>query len=97
MIKISADAGGRVEYAVDARESNRKAFPLMRKTIAALAGLMTMSGLSQAAEAQVSARVPLGTLATPADIAGAAVFLASPESRYITGVVLPVDGGYTAS
>jgi len=52
---------------------------------------------AQAAEAQVSARIPLGTLATPADIAGAAVFLASPESRYITGVVLPVDGGYTAS
>ncbi len=52
---------------------------------------------AQAAEAEVSARIPLGALATPADIAGAAVFLASPESRYITGVILPVDGGYTAS
>jgi NAD(P)-dependent dehydrogenase (short-subunit alcohol dehydrogenase family) len=50
-----------------------------------------------AAEAQVSARVPLARLAAPADIAGAAVFLASPESGYITGAVLPVDGGYTAS
>lgn len=50
-----------------------------------------------AAEAQVAARIPLGALATPRDIAGAAVFLASPEASYLTGVVLPVDGGYTAS
>jgi len=52
---------------------------------------------ADAAEAEVSGRIPLGALATPGDIAGAAVFLASPEARYITGVVLPVDGGYTAS
>lgn len=52
---------------------------------------------AQSAEAEVAARIPLGTLAAPADIAGAAVFLASPESAYITGVILPVDGGYTAS
>ena len=35
-------------------------------------------------------------LATPADIAAAAVFLASDAAAYITGVTLPVDGGYTA-
>lgn len=50
-----------------------------------------------AAEAEVAARIPLGALATPQDIAGAAVFLAGPESHYITGAVLPVDGGYTVS
>lgn len=50
-----------------------------------------------AAEAEVSGRVPLARLATPEDIAGAAVFLASPESGYITGAVLPADGGYTVS
>lgn len=50
-----------------------------------------------AAEAGVAARIPLGRLAVPEDIAGAAVFLASPESAYLTGVVLPVDGGFTAS
>lgn len=49
------------------------------------------------AEAEVAERIPLGALATPTDIAGAAVFLASPEAAYITGVILPVDGGYTAS
>ncbi len=39
------------------------------------------------------AAVPMGRFAQPGDIAGAAVFLASEASRYITGVVLPVDGG----
>ena len=36
---------------------------------------------------------PLGTEGTPWDIAWAALFLASDESRWITGVVLPVDAG----
>lgn len=50
-----------------------------------------------AAEAEVAGRVPLGRLAEPEDIAGAVVFLASPESGYVTGTVLTADGGYTAS
>ena len=32
----------------------------------------------------------------PEDVAGAAVYLASPAARFVTGVVLPVDGGWTA-
>jgi NAD(P)-dependent dehydrogenase (short-subunit alcohol dehydrogenase family) len=39
-------------------------------------------------------RTPLGRWAEPDDIAGAAVFLCSPAAQFITGVVLPVDGGY---
>ena len=39
------------------------------------------------------ASVPLGRLATPADVASAALYLASDESAFITGAVLPVDGG----
>jgi NAD(P)-dependent dehydrogenase (short-subunit alcohol dehydrogenase family) len=41
-------------------------------------------------------RIPLGRIGEPADIAGAAVFLASDMARYITGVTLPVDGGFLA-
>jgi 2-dehydro-3-deoxy-D-gluconate 5-dehydrogenase len=39
-------------------------------------------------------RTPLGRWATPEDVAGAVVFLCSPAARFITGAVLPVDGGY---
>jgi NAD(P)-dependent dehydrogenase (short-subunit alcohol dehydrogenase family) len=40
--------------------------------------------------------IPLARLATPEDVAGAVSFFASPDSAYITGATLPVDGGYTA-
>lgn len=40
--------------------------------------------------------IPLARPGTPEDIANAALFLAAPESSYITGAVLPVDGGWTA-
>jgi len=38
-------------------------------------------------------RTPMGVLGAPADIGDAALFLAGDAARYITGVVLPVDGG----
>ncbi len=37
--------------------------------------------------------VPMGYMGSAWDVANAAVFLASDEARYITGVLLPVDGG----
>jgi NAD(P)-dependent dehydrogenase (short-subunit alcohol dehydrogenase family) len=40
--------------------------------------------------------VPLGRAADPREIANAVLFLASDEASFITGVALPVDGGYTA-
>ena len=41
--------------------------------------------------------VPLGRAGEPDDVAGAVVFLASDLARYVTGVVLPVDGGTHAA
>jgi NAD(P)-dependent dehydrogenase (short-subunit alcohol dehydrogenase family) len=43
----------------------------------------------------IIARTPLGRWGQPADVAGAALFLASPAAEFITGIVLPVDGGYS--
>lgn len=41
-------------------------------------------------------RIPMGRWGTPQDFEGVAVFLASSASDYITGAMIPVDGGYTA-
>ena len=45
------------------------------------------------ARARLAAEIPLGRFADPAEIAPAVGFLASDEAAYITGTVLPVDGG----
>ena len=54
---------------------------------------MTRALLSEEARERITARIPLGRLATPADIAAAVTFLASDRARFISGAVLPVDGG----
>jgi NAD(P)-dependent dehydrogenase (short-subunit alcohol dehydrogenase family) len=46
--------------------------------------------------AGILARTPMRRWGTPDDIGGAAVFLCSEAARFITGVILPVDGGYAA-
>jgi gluconate 5-dehydrogenase len=46
--------------------------------------------------AHLARRTALGRWGDPSEIAGAAVFLASPAASYVTGVTLPVDGGYLA-
>lgn len=46
-----------------------------------------------ARKSRVLSRTPMGTLGEPADVANAALFLASGQARFITGVILPVDGG----
>ncbi len=51
-----------------------------------------VSGLHE----KVLARTPSGRWGVPEDMAGIAVFLASPASDFITGTAIPVDGGYSA-
>ncbi len=48
-------------------------------------------------KAELLKHIPLGTLGQPEDIANAALFLAAPSARYITGQVLTVDGGMVMS
>jgi 2-deoxy-D-gluconate 3-dehydrogenase len=50
----------------------------------------------KARNAEILARIPAGRWGEPDDLAGAAVFLASPASNYVHGVILPVDGGWLA-
>jgi 3-oxoacyl-[acyl-carrier protein] reductase len=53
-----------------------------------------MYGADSAEAAQrLVASIPLGRLCAPDDIAGAAVYLASEDAAFVTGVILPVDGG----
>lgn len=48
------------------------------------------------AVAGAKAMIPLGRIAEPTEMATAVVFLASDDSAFITGTVIPVDGGYTS-
>ncbi len=64
-----------------------------------LPGFMSRAGDAAAvAETQQKfvSMIPLARVAQPEDIANTALFLASDESAYITGVAIPVDGGFTA-
>jgi 3-oxoacyl-[acyl-carrier protein] reductase len=51
------------------------------------------AAMTEAQRAAMIGSIPLGRLATAQEIAAAVSFLASPEAGYITGAVLPVDGG----
>ncbi|MGH6946016.1 MAG: glucose 1-dehydrogenase [Kiloniellales bacterium] len=57
--------------------------------------LETFMGCRDSPEARASflAGIPLGRFSTPADVAAGALFLASDEAAFLTGVCLPVDGG----
>jgi NAD(P)-dependent dehydrogenase (short-subunit alcohol dehydrogenase family) len=54
------------------------------------------SATSETFKAEATHRTPLARLGSPSDIANAVVFLASEKAAWISGVVLPVDGGLTA-
>lgn len=49
--------------------------------------------LDDARRSEILGAVPLGRYATPAEVAGVVSFLAGPDGGYVTGAVIPVDGG----
>lgn len=60
-----------------------------------IATLLTQPLHSDSARSDpIIARTPLGRWGTPEDVAGPVLFLASPAAQFVTGVILPVDGGY---
>jgi 3-oxoacyl-[acyl-carrier protein] reductase len=54
---------------------------------------MTAEVLTPERREEILALTPLGRLGTPADVAGVVAFLCSPQAGYVTGAVLPIDGG----
>ena len=52
-----------------------------------------VESIPPAKRAELTAAIPLGRFAAPREMAAAVAFLASEEAAYVTGVVLPVDGG----
>lgn len=57
---------------------------------------MSQAAMNDPARADpILKRIPAGHWGEPADVAAAVAFLASPAARYITGVMLPIDGGYS--
>jgi glucose 1-dehydrogenase len=61
-----------------------------------LTGLTRASYTDPAARRATEALIPLGRLGQPDDLAGAVLYLASDESRWVTGSTVTVDGGYLA-
>ena len=49
----------------------------------------------EARSREITARTPLNRWGIPADVVGPALFLSSEQAQFVTGVVLPVDGGYS--
>jgi NAD(P)-dependent dehydrogenase (short-subunit alcohol dehydrogenase family) len=45
---------------------------------------------------QIIAHTPMGRFGDPEDLLGAALWLLSPASEFVTGVVIPIDGGFSA-
>jgi NAD(P)-dependent dehydrogenase (short-subunit alcohol dehydrogenase family) len=94
MTRIAAQESGKLGYGVRVNCMYPGLVPTQMG--AKLAQDMVTLGLAANADAAVRdviAQTPLGRLGEVADMADAAVFLASDASRFITGIGLPVDGG----
>ena len=59
-------------------------------------GLPDLSRKLTARGQKIIDHTPMNRFGTPDDLSGALLWLLSPASRFVTGIVVPVDGGFTA-
>jgi NAD(P)-dependent dehydrogenase (short-subunit alcohol dehydrogenase family) len=77
-------------------DRNREAADIIVAQIKASGGSASVMTVTGEAGEKFLQRVPLGRVGETHEIAGPAVFLASDMSSYVTGVTIPIDGGYLA-
>lgn len=82
-----------------AAEYGRKGIRVNAVAPGAIMTDMLTNGIASTPEGRdwIGANVPIGRIGDPEDVAEAVVWLASEAARYLTGVILPVDGGYLVS
>jgi len=73
------------------RSDGARPFEVATEPLAQLATVLANQGAKQ--REAILTRVPAGKLGAPADVAAAAVYLASDEAHYVTGQTLHVNGG----
>jgi NAD(P)-dependent dehydrogenase (short-subunit alcohol dehydrogenase family) len=66
---------------------------IMNGSMASVKGFPAFDGLPAGAKDEFAAMIPRGTIGRPEEIATAALFLASSDSSFVTGIELFVDGG----
>jgi NAD(P)-dependent dehydrogenase (short-subunit alcohol dehydrogenase family) len=90
---VTAVASGNAKYGIRANVI----LPGLMDTPMAIGGISSARGIDpETLRAERNARVPLGRMGTGWDTAYAALFLCSDEAKFISGAVLPVDGGASA-
>jgi len=56
-----------------------------------------LGNLTPELDAQIKAAIPMGDMGLPEDIANGSLYLCSDLSRYVTGIEMPIDGGWSAA
>jgi NAD(P)-dependent dehydrogenase (short-subunit alcohol dehydrogenase family) len=69
--------------------------PMVDAFVSGMGGGMGRQG-AEAARERLASDIPLGRLGSPDDVASAAVYLASDEASFVSGVAFPIDGAHGA-